>query len=115
MLIRGKEVPMNRIIGVDMDEVIMSFHDGMCPFHNARYGTSLTREDIRVYPLEDVWGCDKTEVGPRIMAFYRSPEHAAIVPIPGAVDATRELQKKHPVVVITSRPQSVEREPRVLL
>ena len=106
---------MTNVIGLDFDDVLVGFNDGLCVFHNAQYGTYLTREDFVCYPLEKTFGCDKAEVGPRIMAFYRSPEHAAIVPMPGAVDATRELQKKHPVVVITSRPQSVERETRVLL
>jgi len=99
---------MARMIGFDLDDVLMDFNTGLCVFHNAHYGTSLVREDITSYHLEETWGCDREECIRRVGEFYNSPEHDATQPILGAVKVVHELQKDGAsVVVITSRPESM--------
>ena len=98
---------MIRVIGLDLDDVLMDFNAGLCVFHNARYGTSLVREDITSYHLEKIWGCSQEEAIRRVSEFYCSFEHYATQPVPGAVEIVKELQDKEKVVIITSRPESV--------
>ena len=96
------------IIGVDLDDVLMDFNTGLCTFHNARYGTSLVRENLISYALEETWGCDREEAVRRVREFYHSSEHFTTQPILGAVEVIRELQDAgRTIAVITSRPESI--------
>ncbi len=107
---------MGRLVGLDLDDVLIDFNSGLCIFHNARYGTSLTREDITSYYLEDIWKCDRVECERRIEEFYLSPEHEAMRPVPGAVEAVRQLQENgRDVVIVTSRPERASAPTRLLL
>jgi len=96
-----------KIIGLDLDDVLMDFNTGLCVFHNAYYGTKLTREHITSYLLEEIWRVPQSEVIRRVNEFYFSIHHKATPPTAGAVRAVKQLQARHEVVVITSRPESV--------
>ena len=104
-----------KVIGLDLDDVLVDCNSALQSFHNARYGTRLTREDITTYSLGEMWGCSREEAGRRIDEFFDSPEHDTISPVPGAVDAVRELQQKCTVIVVTGRPKSASRQTRALL
>ena len=98
---------MVRVIGLDLDDVLMDFNTGLCAFHNAQYGTSLTREDITSYYLEEIWKCEPEEAIKRVSDFYCSPQHDQTQPVIGAVEIVKKLQDDRSVVIITSRPESV--------
>ncbi len=101
---------MTRVVGLDLDDVLMDFNTGLCVFHNARYGTSFTREDIISYHLEEIWGCEQEEAIRRVSEFYCSSEHDATQPVPGAVEIVQELLDDRSVFIITSRPESVSEQ-----
>ena len=106
---------MTRVIGLDFDDVLVDLCSWLCLFHNARYGTALTKEDHFTYRLSDVWGCTDEETRRRIREFYGSPEHAATAPMLGAVEAVRVLERGNTIAVITARPESVRSETFALL
>jgi uncharacterized HAD superfamily protein len=91
------------IIGVDMDDVIFSFNDSLHAYHNAKYGTSVKREDITSYNLEDVWKCTSKEVDDKLTEFFSTKEHDKAVIIPGSFEALAKLKKVNDLHVITSR------------
>lgn len=99
-----------RLIGLDLDDVLMDFNAGLCDFHNTRYGTSLTKKDIISYNLEKTWNCEKEEAIRRVKEFYLSPEHDATQPVEGAIGVVKELRGNWDIAIITSRPKSVSRQ-----
>ena len=107
---------MARLIGVDLDDVLMDFNAGLCAFHNAYYGTSLVKDDITSYHLEETWGCSRKEAISRVVQFYHSSEHEATPSVDGAIEVVRELQDNLvDFVIITSRPESVREQTHLWL
>ena len=104
------------LVGFDLDDVLMDFNSGLCIFHNTWYGTSLTRDDIISYHLEDIWRCNREECVRRVGEFYLSREHEEMRPVLGASEVVQELQDNGAgVVVVTSRPESAAAPTRLLL
>ncbi|MFA6519472.1 MAG: hypothetical protein WCT41_01455 [Candidatus Paceibacterota bacterium] len=103
------------IIGLDFDDVLVDCQSAVQLFHNRRYGTALTRDDVHTYSLDMLWSCSRREMTKRIDEFFVSPEHEMLAPILGAVEAVRELQSRAEVVVITSRPSNTKPQTRACL
>jgi uncharacterized HAD superfamily protein len=96
-----------RKIGVDVDDVLIDFNEGLRIFHNTVYGTSYEISDIIQYELQPLWGCGVNEIVQRIDDFYHSDYHRDLSPVAGAVDAIKELLAENFIIPITSRPESV--------
>lgn len=103
MTISTKAVARHLTIGVDFDDIIILFNDGLHEYHNAIYGTSVKRSDITTYDIHDVWGCEPHEAVRRVHEFYRTSEHDSLLPVEGVVDALARLKKDHDLHIITSR------------
>lgn len=95
-------------IGVDMDSVIAEIIQPMVEFHNARYHTRLTLADHVDYNLSAVWKCDPATVLERIYEYYESPYFDRVQPVVGSERGIEYLSRKHELVLITSRPHSIE-------
>ncbi len=100
---------MMKVIGVDFDDVIFDFNDGLRQWHNAAYGPPYKMDEITDYPLEKLWGCDRAEAVRRVHEFYLSPEHMDLKPIPRAVESLNFLKQHRGcmLVVGTSRPKTI--------
>ena len=98
---------MKRVIGFDLDDVLMDFNEWLCFFHNTRYDSRLKKEDITSYFLEEIWQVSRDETIRRVHEFYHSIHHRMAQPVPGAVQAIQQLQIDYKVVVITSRAENV--------
>jgi len=94
-------------VGVDFDDVLMDFNGALCLFHNSRYGTTLSRSDIKSYFLEKTWGCSREEAVKRVSDFYWSVEHDTALPVTRAVEVLQSLQESVSFTIVTSRPESV--------
>lgn len=104
---------MRKVIGIDLDDVLIEFIEALCLWHNTQYGTSQTKADFYSYEFDRIWGCTKEEAVFRVRAFYRSQEHANTSPTKGAVSALHSL-KKEALHIITARPP-MAREPSMVL
>ncbi|MFZ2907693.1 MAG: hypothetical protein WA014_00915 [Minisyncoccia bacterium] len=104
----------SRIIGIDLDDVIIRTYEGFCIWHNAMYGTSFHWRDIKEYHLENLFDCSRAEIAARCLSFFGSQTHADLQPVSGAVSALSALSRENRLIVITSRPERV-RNPTLAL
>ncbi|HIH17736.1 MAG TPA: hypothetical protein HA282_00525 [Nanoarchaeota archaeon] len=95
------------LIGVDIDDVLAEFVAALCPFHNEKYGTSLTKKDIFSYDFSEVWGGTGEEAVQKILEFQLSSEFKELAPVKGAQKATRNIDLEHDLITISSRPKVV--------
>ncbi len=96
---------MKKKLAIDHDDVVMGFNAALCCYHNARYGTTLTRADITSYHLKDIWDTTTEEAHRRIFDFYCSKEHEEAEPMPGAKKVIEMLEEHYEIEVITARPE----------
>ncbi len=92
------------IIGVDLDDVLLSFFDTFCNYINTHRGTSYTRNSLTSFYLESSWGWSTEEASKAIREFYASHEHISAAPVTGAQEAIARIGKKHELHIITSKP-----------
>ena len=101
---------MKKIIGIDLDDVLLDFNSALCSFTNRIYQKSLTKKDIHCFDLEVVWKCSQPEALRRVQEFYEAEDHACALPIKGAQEAVQKLSSMHSLVIITSKPESMAHE-----
>lgn len=94
---------MNPVIGIDLDDVLFDFIGHFFSWHNQRYGTNLTFQDMTRRKLWQVWGGTQTEAAERIPAFFREVDMLRLAPIAGAVEALQELRDRYRLAVISAR------------
>ena len=104
-----------KVVGLDIDDVLIDFNSTLAQFHNTHYDTAYVRADIISYDLENLWSCTREEMARRIMEFYGSPEHRNILPIKDAFEVLSRFSKKFTYVNITSRPEVVSGLTREIL
>jgi uncharacterized HAD superfamily protein len=104
------------ILAWDFDDILFPFlRTFFVTFHNVRYGSSFSFDDIFSYELEKVIGCDWHEKQRRINEFYCSRDHDAMLPAEGAIEAAVLLSSRYRNVIITARPKVYELQTRTLL
>jgi len=97
---------MKKIIGVDLDDVLLDCRLALCEFHNARYDNFLTKEEFcQHYNLEELWKCSTEEAIKRVVEFYNSEEHLNALPIIGASEAIKELSQNNSLFIVTVKPE----------
>jgi uncharacterized HAD superfamily protein len=92
-----------RIIGVDLDDVLLNFADPFISFNNLHYGTTHRREQITSFLMEDIWGITGDEVNRRIRAFYHCDTHKHALPIEGAIEGIKKLADTHELHIVSSK------------
>lgn len=97
-----------KIIGVDLDEVLMDAITPTCRFVNDHYGTAFSREKILVHDFAKAWGCSTEEAIARMERFYASDYHDEGLPIEGACETIQKLKDTHELHVVTARPGSTK-------
>ena len=102
-------------IGLDFDDVLINFNNGLALFHNRYYGTSYAREHITKFQFTDLWKCSADEALRRMREFVRSPHHREVTPIEGAVDAIATLEKFCDLFIITARDEVIQHQTTSLL
>ncbi len=89
---------------VDLDEVLFDFVASFFAWHNRRYGTDLTLENLAgAKYLFDAWGGTSEEAVERIAAFFADVDVLGIEPIAGAVDCLQRLQSKYRLAVVSAK------------
>lgn len=87
-------------IALDMDEVLVDFVEGLLSVWNMEHGTSIRRDDVRSWTLEETFGPGTHS---EICAVLSRPRFFAdLTPRAGAVSAVRELQAAgHDIALVT--------------
>src|SRR4051812_7191902 len=106
---KKKRVPL----GVDLDDILLSFSHGFLAYNRKKYGLDMKRQDLFDFDYEKTFPLPLTETVRRLFEFHRSPEHDLTPPIRGAIEGLTTLKNKYDIHVITSRAdtlrESVER------
>jgi uncharacterized HAD superfamily protein len=98
-----------KVFGLDFDDVLMDFYPSLCLFHNENYGTSLSKEDVHSYYIQDIFGCTTEEAMERVWNFYHSTKHHDAKPVSGAMEALQVLEEEYDLHIITARPERIGR------
>jgi uncharacterized HAD superfamily protein len=77
-------------------------------WHNARYGTRLSKSDIYDFHLANILGCSSSEVGARV-SLYFSNNNVSSNLILGALAGVNLLARNAEIVFITARPYNAYR------
>jgi hypothetical protein len=64
-------------IACDMDEVLCDFLGALVAWHNATYGTTLSKSDFKSYQFHDTWGGTLAEGVEKVDAFFQ-PDHPTL-------------------------------------
>lgn len=92
----------NQTIGIDLDEVTISFIDPFCKFARTK-NVNLYRENIKTYNYWEAWGGTPEELFTLAEEFYRTSLVDLAPPIEGAISAINTLAQKNKIVFVTSR------------
>lgn len=103
------------IMGVDLDDTLIRFHEVLIAFWNAEFGTTFTMEHFTRPDINRVWGVSPKELMRRIRLFNDSPVNQHLLPMKGAQDAAQRLARKHSLHLITNRPVEIRDETTVLV
>ncbi len=93
--------------GFDFDDVLFDTNRAICRWHNARFNTQFTRDDIKSYHLYELWGVSREEGIRRVFEFYHSEEHMETELMPGVARALPRLLERDELFIISARPNGV--------
>lgn len=98
----------SKIIGIDLDDVLLNFYAPFIEYHNMKHGTNLTRDHITSFYLEDIIGGTREEMTKKIYEFYFSEQHENSLPVEGAQEAIKYLAEQYTLVIVTAKPEDVK-------
>lgn len=112
-MINQEEIIKNnqKIIGFDLDDVLLAFNETINDWHNVQYGTDKKKEDFVSSGYANIWNCSEEEVAKRIFDFYISKEHLDSPVVEGSVEAIKELKAdNNKLYIITAKPDTLREE-----
>lgn len=95
-------------VGIDLDDVLFDFIGYFFRWHNQRYGTQMQFSDMQRGKIWEVWGGTQQQAAERIPAFFREVDHLSQPPMPGAVEALRQIKRRYRLSVISARDQAAK-------
>jgi 5'(3')-deoxyribonucleotidase len=94
------------LIAVDLDDVLFDFVGTFFEWHNLRYQTELTPEDMVVDSLWQVWGGTKEQANKRVPMFFGDVNLLAIEPVHGARETLDRLRDEFRFAIVSARDPS---------
>ena len=104
-----------KLIGIDLDDILLDFNTAIAEWHNLKYASSYTRATCFSFDLKNVWKCSQEEANERIVEFYNSEFHPKALPVPGSVEAIKKLKQNNNLVIITSKPEYLREQTEIWL
>ncbi len=98
----------NMIIGFDLDDVLLNFHDSLREYCNVQYNRNHARSEVKSYFIEDTFGLSREEGFKAVTDFYTHPAHREIPPMIGAIEGINTLKENHKLFIVTARPETTE-------
>ena len=97
-------------IGIDLDECLTEFVFSFLNYHNDKYGTKLSKRDIKLYDLCEFMGCSKNESINRIHRFYETSHFKELPVVFGSQNGVRNLSSDNELFIISSRPEYISQQ-----
>jgi uncharacterized HAD superfamily protein len=94
-------------IGLDVDEVLAEFLQGMLPWLRAEYDMRVSWYDMHTYAFYEAWHVTEDVARERIDRFLESQVFKSLDLVPGSRSGVARLAGEHSLVVVTSRPEYV--------
>lgn len=103
-----------KVIAVDIDEVLAGFIDYFVEYHNLHFKTTITKDKVVTFDLEDVFGVTKEEISTRMIDFGKAGHNVKMKPVAGSIEGVDALlEKGYELHLVTSRPGVIEKDTRV--
>ncbi len=90
-------------IAIDVDEVLFPFLDEFIQYHNNKYGTSLTRDQVDNYEFSKALKLDIPATVQRIYNFHEHLGNKTVEPFEASKEAIAKLSKKYDLSIVTAR------------
>ncbi len=91
------------IIAIDVDDVLARSAEAVIGYHNERFGTSHSAENLESYSLEKRWGCDREEAIRRVVLFAEEGGYESLEPRNDSLAAVKILAAHHTLIALTAR------------
>lgn len=92
------------LIAFDLDDVLVDFTASFFRWHNRRYDTELTNEDLAsARYLYEAWGGRPEEAIDRMGLFFAEEDILGLPPLAGAASCLEELATRHRLAVVSAR------------
>lgn len=92
------------VIAIDVDEVLLPLHEPFLLHHNRRYGTEFVYPDPEGrYYLNEFTGDNFKITMKKLRQYYKDNTDAHLVPLPGAVEAIKQLHERYDLVIVSSQ------------
>ena len=102
---------MQKILGIDLDNVIVDFVPSFLKFFNNKYGRNIIPNHITTY---NIWECGigntKEESNKYALEFCYSDRFYSIPLVKGAKEAVNQLARKYPVHIVTARSEELRKQ-----
>lgn len=101
----------SEVIAVDADEILAAFLEHFINYHNLKYKTSLKKDDVKSFKLEELFGIKEDDVLSRMNEYYESGEVLKIELVEGSIEGIESLLKKgYELQIITARPPHYKKD-----
>ena len=97
------------LIATDLDEILASYLSSFFEFHNKKYHTSLTKNDLKYKNLLEICGKTEEELIEKLYCFFKTPYFKNIEPIPGAIEGINVLKENHDLIIVTARQKEISK------
>ena len=95
-------------IGIDIDEVVVSFLEGFLEIYNKKYNTNISVDEIISYNLWECLPITKEESISIGDEFHDSEHFEGMGLVEGAVESIKKLSTNHEIIFVTSRPLNIK-------
>ncbi len=92
------------LVVVDLDDVLFDFVKPFFAWHNRRYGTNLSAEDLATARyLYEAWGGTSEEAVERVRLFYEEVDILDLEPMAGAVACLERLNGTYRLALVSAK------------
>lgn len=90
-------------IGFDIDNVLVDFITPYLEYHNKKYGTKFTKQDIKKYDLSEALGIEKNELEQNFIDFMFNGQGSNLAPSNNVINLIGRIAPVNDLYIITSR------------
>lgn len=102
-------------IAIDLDDTLVDTMNPLLRFMNKKYHLDLSLHKLKPEKLREQIGITREEEVKSIKEYIQSEYVKETKPLEGAIEAVKNLAKKHKIIVITHRGSNEEKTTRKLL